>query len=232
MELQVIVTQATTNSQKTQATVERSISYEQQFREKTGKDFNVFYSKYYTKLVWIIQRMNINSIDAEGLANDAFMQSLNKIEMYNPQYHFSTWLFDIGKKMAYQYKKDQKKLAICVDMSSGESNDEDNVYDPVQAFLKNKIDTYDTDISTQKLMNLKYNETLKEISNLNPKYKRIIELSDVQGKTYNEICEILGDDLGTTPEQRLQTVKNRLHHGRIKLENNLKTRFSLIEQNY
>lgn len=195
-------------------------SYEQQFFDKTGKDFNTFYKKYYNKLVWIIQRMNINSIDAEGLTNDAFMQALNKIEMYNPQYHFSTWLFDIGKKMAYQYKNDAKKREILVDTSTDDSDEND----PIQYYLKNKMDSVYVDTTSQKLTNIKYTETLKEISKLDPKYRRIIELSDIQGKSYNQICEILGIELGT--------VKNRLHHGRLRLENNLKEKFKLVEANY
>jgi len=214
-------------------------SYEQLFLEKTGKDFNTFYKKYYNKLVWIIQRMNINTIDAEGLTNDAFMQALNKIDKYNPQYHFSTWLFDIGKKMAYQYKNDQKKREILVDTTSDDSEDND----PIQYYLKNKMDSVYVESDSQKLIACKYDETLREISKLDPKYKRIIELSDIQGKSYNQIIEILGTELShvqdkngkihiKTPEQCLGTVKNRLHHGRLRLENNLKEKFKLIEKNF
>ena len=215
--------------------VVKTKSYEEIFFEKTGKDFNTFYKKYYNKLVWLIQRMNVNSIDAEALANDAFMRSLDKIETYNSQYHYSTWLFDIGKKLTYQYKKDQKKRELSTDMMS--DGDMDNsCYDPIQYYLKNKIDTFQTEFDNQKIINKKYLETLREISKLDPKYRKIIELSDIQGKTYNEIVNILGADLGAANNkteaeiyaQRLQTVKNRLHHGRIRLENNLKQKFKYI----
>jgi len=199
-------------------------SFEQQFLEKTGHDFNKFYAKYYLKLVWIIQRMNINKIDAEDITNQAFMQALHKIEKYNPQYHFSTWLFDIGKKMGYQYKKDEKKLPICVDTNDKGGDEDDQNYDPVQRYLKSKMDSMQDDFNTQHMTSLKYKETLREISKLDPKYRRILELSDIQGKTYNQICEILGIEL--------QTVKNRLHHGRLRLENNLKDLFKHIEANY
>lgn len=197
-------------------------TFEQIFFDKTGKDFNTFYKHYYNKLVWTIQRMNINSIDAEDLTNQAFMQALRKIEMYNPQYHFSTWLFDIGKKMAYQFKKDEKKREMCVDTTA--SNDDGNEFDAVQHYLRSKMDNVEEEYNTQNITAVKYNETLREISKLDPKYRRIIELSDIQGKTYNEICDILGIEL--------QTVKNRLHHGRIKLEKNLVDRFKEIELNY
>jgi RNA polymerase sigma factor (sigma-70 family) len=217
-----------------------SVPYEQQFLNKTGKDFNTFYKKYYNKLVWIVQRMNINQIDAEDITNRAFMQALDKIEMYNPQYHFSTWLFDIGKKMAYQFKKDEKKKEILVDTTT-ESDENDNSFDPIQMYLKNKIDMYVDVEELSPVTSKKYTETLKEISRLDPKYRRIIELSDIQGKTYNEICDIMGEELcpagpqkseAQVQAQRLQTVKNRLHHGRLRLEANLRDRFTLILHNY
>lgn len=242
MELQAVLEVNSTqiNSVPTVQKPVSTKSYEQQFLEKTGKDFNTFYAKYYKKLVWIIQQMNINSIDAEGLTNDAFMQALNKIEMYNPQYHFSTWLFDIGKKMAYQYKKDQKKREILVDTNGDGSDEDDNTYDPVQNYLRTKIDSSQEEYNSHNISNIKYAETLKEIANLDPKYKRIIELSDIQGKSYNEICEIMGEELGSaegkTKEQvyaqHLQTVKNRLHHGRLRLEKALEEKFAVIEELY
>lgn len=198
----------------------REKSYEQQFLEVTGKDFNTFYKKYYNKLVWIIQKMNINSIDAEGLANDAFMKAFDKIHMYKPEYNFSTWLFSIGKRMACEYKNQQKKRGILFDASAEDSVDSD----PIQFYMKNKMDSVQVDYCSQKLTCMKYEDTLKEIAKLDPKYKRIIELSDIQGKSYNEICNILGIELST--------VKNRLHHGRLRIENNLKEKFKLLEENY
>lgn len=203
-------------------------SFEQLFYDKTGKDFNTFYKKYFSKLVWFIQKFNINSIDAEGLANDAFMRAFDQIEKYNPEFQFSTWLFNIGKKKACQYKKDQKKSEILFDSAIEDSDDND----PIQYYLKTKMDSTTVHTASQKLTKFKYDETLKEISKLDPKYKSIIELSDIQGKTYNEICGMTDLNLGSTYEQRLQTVKNRLHHGRLRLENNLKEKFKHIEKHY
>jgi RNA polymerase sigma factor (sigma-70 family) len=204
--------------------------YEDLFRQKTGKDFNTFYNKYYTKLVWKITQMNINTLDAEDIANRAFMQSLNKIEMYNPEYNYSTWLFDIAKKMAFQFKKDESRM-IMVEMSNDDSDGEDG-FDPVHGYITHKIaDDYTKNVSYEKIMQLKYKETLKAISKLDSKYRKIIELSDIQGKSYNEICDILGDELGTTAKQRLQTVKNRLHHGRIKVEAATEKKFRQIIAN-
>ncbi len=206
-------------------------SLEQRFEMITGKSFNTFYAKYYKKLVWKIQQHNINSIDAEGLANDAFMHSMEKIHQYNPEYHYSTWLFTIGRNFANQFKKDNKKYVL-VDTTVDSSSDDSTAFNTYQYYLNSKIDNSTAEVDSQKMLALKYDETLKQISYLDDKYKVIIELADIQEKSYNEIIDILGNDLHVDPKQRLQTVKNRLHHGRTKIEKNLKTKLNYITNNY
>lgn len=199
------------------------------FLEKTGKNFNAFYSKYYKKLVWQIQKLNINILDAEGIANDAFMHSLEKIDQYNPEYHYSTWLFTIGRNKAYEYKNLNAKTILVDTNNEGNDNDTFNTF---QYYLNTKIDNLSKNIDNEKMLSFKYNETLKQIATLDPKYKIIIELSDIHGKSYNEIIDILGNELHLDPDQRLQTVKNRLHHGRSKIEKQLKSKFQYIMNNY
>jgi len=225
-----------TESQSSSVSIDTTstLTHEQRFKEITGYEFNAYYAKFYPKLVWNIQGINITELDCEEIANEAFMESLMKIHQYNPIYQYSTWLFTIAKRLAYQYKKDNAK-EILVDMAA-DNTDEDSNFDPIHSFLKNKLDTAE-DTLQQTIeygtkMNVKYKETLKEISKLDAKYRTIIELSDVQGKSYNEICDILGMELGKTPEQRLQTVKNRLHHGRLRLEKNLREKFAIIDDRY
>lgn len=202
-----------------QQTPIRTNSYEKIFQEKTKKDFNEFYKKYYPKLVWKIKSMNITPLDAEDIANQAFMRALDKIDTYDPQWNFSTWLFHIGRNMGYLYKKNQNKH-IFIDI---ESTNEDE-WTPLQTHLQHKtIDTSAEDHEYEDRLSKKYKLSLREISHLPEKYKYIIELCDIQGKTYNEIVEITN--------LPLQTVKNRLFHGRLKLEDSLKEKFKYIQEN-
>jgi len=203
---------------------------EKLFFEKTGRNFNVFYKKYFDKLVWKIHRLNIDILDAEGIANDSFMHSLEKIEQYNPEYHYSTWLFTIGKMKAFHFKNQSKKT-ILVDCSTN-SDADDSASATMQHYLNNKIDTYNQDIDTQEMISLKYYETLKEINKLAPKFKTIVELYNIHGKSYNDIVNILGSEIHKDEDQRLQTVKNRLHLGRNKIEKSLNGKFKHIMENY
>ena len=191
------------------------------FKEKTGRDFNEYYTKFYPKLTYIIERFNMNHIDAESIANEAFVRSLEKIEQYNPEYQFSTWLFNIGKNMAYKFLRDRAK-EISVDTSQGSNNDEETA--GFQYHLNAQIDETNHSESYENVHKIKYEETLKEISNLPEKYKHIIEMCDIYGMSYNQIVEESGESL--------QTVKNRLHHGRKRIQNKLKVKFEHIIENY
>jgi len=191
-----------------------------QFEQKTGKKFDDYYLKFYPKLIYTVQKMNINQIDAEDIANQAFIKSLQKINQYKPEYEYSTWLFRIGINIANKFKNDSTKT-ILVDTSA--SGNEDDV-SGLQYYLNTQIDETNDDQSYETMHDLKYNETLKEISELSPKYKNIIEMCDIYGLSYNEITEETGETL--------QTVKNRLHHGRKKIKSKLKNKFNYIVKSY
>lgn len=193
--------------------------YEQVFAEKTGISFNKFYSKYYSKLVWQIRQYKIDANDAEELANQAFMDSLQKIDSYNNTWHYSTWLFTIGKTVALQYKK-KSKLELVLDANETDSEGDDNTQSKLSYFLNMKQDNTEDVLNSQNATVQKYNITMTEISKLKPIYKPFIELSYIDGKSYEEISEIMNVDL--------QTVKNRIHHGKLKLKSSTKSKFKYV----
>jgi len=194
------------------------------FKEKTGKDFDTYYLTFYPKLVWMVQKMSITSLDAEDIANQAFIRSLEKIEMYNPQFQYSTWVFDIAKKFSYQYKKIQHKT-VCVErITEDDGMNEDLGSQSALKYYINAVtatDDYEEKSVSERKLAAKYNMTLKAIATLKDKYKEVIKMCDIEGRSYIEIVELTG--------LNMQTVKNRLHHGRLKIEEALKDQFIQLE---
>jgi len=213
---------------------QRELNYEEKFKEVTGQNFTKFYNKYFPKLVWKIKALNINKLDAEDLANKAFIQSIDKIHQFDPETknsnytpksiesNFGTWLFIIGINLGRKFKKDNAKTLV-VDINDNSST-EDYANNAMQYYINAKIDELDIDLESQNISMMKYNETLKEIDKLGPKYKNIVKLCDIDGHSYNEICDILGINL--------QTVKNRLFHGRSKIQKNIQQKFEFITEHY
>lgn len=223
MEIEALVEINVPNSKQSQmikreTTSKKPANYEKIFKQKTGKNLNEFYQKYFPKLVWQIKSMSIDTAEAEDIAQEAFIRAFEKIDTYDPQWHFSTWLFTLGKNMGRQFKKSKKMVFVDIEAT----NDED--WTPLQTHIQHKtIDNSLDNVEYEERLSKKYTLTLKEISGLPDKYKHIIELSDIQGKSYNEIAEIT-----SLP---LQTVKNRIFHGRLKLDDALKGKFKWIHDN-
>ena len=211
------------NESKEKTPVDLSQS-RKQFKEKTGKDFDSYYNTFYPKLIWMVQKMSITSLDAEDIANQAFIRSLEKIDRYNPQFQYSTWVFDIAKKLAYQYKKDQRKT-VCVErITEDDGMNEDLGSQSALKYYINAVtatDDFEEKSVSERKLSVKYNMTLKAIATLKDKYKEVIKMCDIEGKSYNEIVDQTG--------LKMQTVKNRIHHGRLKIEETLKEQFVQLE---
>ena len=208
-------------------------NYEQIFKEKVGIDFNTFYLKYHPKLIWMIRKMNITELDAEDIATEAILHSLEKIELYDNNYEYSTWLFHIGKNKAYKYLSDRKLIIFHDDLVS-----DSNFSDELVSFTREMIyehNFYDITIDTNNLKKIDilkcktkseaiYKSVLKEISSLDEKFRKILELFVIQNLTYTQISSKLNIDQ--------QTVKNRLHHGKIHLKRKLRETLKYIDENY
>jgi RNA polymerase sigma-70 factor (ECF subfamily) len=136
------------------------------------------------------------------------MKSLDKIDSFDPKYTYKTWLFTIAKRLALQHKIDQKKI-INVDVNESSQNDSGEYENRNILITQEEVDDPNETVEYEKHVAMKYNATLAEISKLDIKYRRFLELYNIEGKSYNEIVEIMGVPL--------QTVKNRLHYGRNKI---------------
>lgn len=173
------------------------------FKEITGQDFNTIYKEYYPALVNYLKKYKIQQIDAEILANEGFMKSLMKIDYFNPKYKLKTWIYSVTKRLALQYKIDRKKI-ISFDPTE-KSEDKLSIY----IRYNNEQDDYADVLEYEERVQERYKIALTEISKLEYKYRRFIELYNIEGKSYKEIIEITGANM--------QTVKNRLFYGRAKL---------------
>jgi RNA polymerase sigma factor (sigma-70 family) len=83
---------------------------EELFKERTGKDFSFFYTKYYPKLIYFTSQMCKDPQKAEDISTDSFLIAFEKIEKYEKEKsQFSTWLFTIARNLMLQDMKTSKK---------------------------------------------------------------------------------------------------------------------------
>ncbi len=186
---------------------------EELIKELTGHPLSYHYKKYNVKLVYYISRLCGDKQMAEDLASLTFMKSVEKINSYNPTKGvFSTWLFTVGKNLYYSEIKERKELTSI-----------DVEFDNQGTTMKEFIANSDVD-EAEELIIKKGRIMLKHMKELKSPYKEIMELRELDNKSYQEIADIL--------QENLNTVKSRIKNGRILLINSTKAEFDYLDKIY
>ena len=70
--------------------------------------------RYNESVYFMMMKMCNNKDDAEDLTIEAFGRAFKKLEQYNPEFAFSTWLFKIASNNAIDFlrRKKQKKSSF------------------------------------------------------------------------------------------------------------------------
>lgn len=110
-----------------------------------------------------------DEVIAEDIAQDAFIAAYYKLQKYNPQYKFSTWVFKIATNKALDWLKKTKR----------EVRVDETVFESVPT------------TQPSPLVNAEYSELHRAIMRLAPRYRAVISLYYWQGLSYNDIAHAL-----------------------------------------
>jgi len=168
-------------------------------RSQNG-DINAFeelIARYERKVFAIAYRFMGNREDASDLAQEAFLKAFQSIQKFRGDASFSTWIYRIVSNVCKDELRKQKRSVqtsldeeVWLEEGPVTKQIKDDKPTPEQVYEQTELKDY--------LQNL--------INNLNPEYRMVVILRDIQGYSYEEIAEILGCSLGT--------VKSRLNRAR------------------
>lgn len=166
--------------------------------------FEELVAKYERKVYAIAYRFMGNPEDASDLTQEAFLKAYQSIKSFRQEASFSTWICRIVSNVCRDQLRKNKR-------QSQNSLDEDVWLEEgtVQKQLKDQRPTPDEVYESMELK--EYLQGL--INNLNPEYKMVVILRDIQGYSYEEIAQILDCSLGT--------VKSRLNRARKALRDQI-----------
>lgn len=171
--------------------------FEKNFERKTGINFNTFYNEQYEKLINYLNKKTMDRDLSEDIAEDAFMQCLNKIDNYNQdKSQIHTWLFTIAKHYAIKDWKDKQKLPT-VSMDKEVKNSA-----TLELFLPyhdNKRDLHKHEIIRKKAAFMK--ECIYALPEKQNKYKTVLILRHMDAMSYEEIAIYLNLNLSTVKSQ-------------------------------
>lgn len=153
-----------------------------------------FLLDYFWNVVYGFQLKRVrNEHEAEDIAIETFAKAFDKIDSFDENYQFSTWLITISKNI--QIDRTRKKNASIYLHTTDTSNEQ------VEKIVDHSPTPEDRLIREQNLA-----ELLRYIKQLKPHYQDVINLRYFQEMTYNEISETL--------EEPLNNVKVRLLRAR------------------
>jgi len=154
------------------------------------------YDKYCEAMFTIACRY-LNEEDAKDAMQDGFLKAFRNIEKYEPEFTFGAWL---------------KRIIInqCLDV-----------------LKRNKLEFDEVEVSGLQIINdddwnfestITKAEILFAISQLNEKYKIVVQLYLLEGYDHEEISEIL--------EIPIKTSRTHLRRGKLKLQDLLKQKYN------
>lgn len=155
----------------------------------------------------LVQRMVRDRELAEDLAQEAFVRAFDNLGSYDPSYKFSSWLFKIAHNLTIDHlrKKDLDTVSIhgAPDATTSERQEATAVT------LESREERPDERFEARAVGG----EIEEAIGELRPDYRTAILLRHVEGRTYDEIAEIMEVPLGT--------VKTYIHRARKELQERL-----------
>jgi len=189
---------------------------EDNFKERTGKDFTFFYKKYYPKLLYFTSRMaesaKLDVTTAEDVSTDAFLTAFEKIDKYNQEKsQFSTWLFTIAKNIMLQVIKNEHKT-LSLDVPVDEEG----------TTMKDFLEDEESEQYVHDLIQMKSDIMIEKISHLKNPYKQVIEMRELKKMAYKDIA----DDLG----RNLSTIKSQIRQARAILIRETSREFEMLDE--
>ena len=148
-----------------------------------------------------------NPSDADDLTIEAFGKAFKNIHLYTPNYAFSTWLFRIATNNCIDFIRKKKSSPTAIEQQQDEQDD------PAAHLQSDMPGPEEEMMQKQKIRHLSH-----VVSQLKPKYRRLIELRYYKEYSYEEIANELNLPLGTVKAQIFR-AKELLYNILNKTEN-------------
>jgi RNA polymerase sigma-70 factor (ECF subfamily) len=156
--------------------------------------FNYLLDTFWNDVYGFQLKRTENENDAEDITIQTFSKAFDKIQSYNPDYEFKTWLIAISKNIHIDLVRKRKSRIS----NSSIANDDDDFYDVIDESPSPE----DKLITEQNLAKL-----LRDIKKLKPHYQEVINLRYFQELSYNEISEQLNEPINNIKVKLLRAKK-------------------------
>lgn len=168
--------------------------------------FDQLVALYKDRIYNYVARMVHDPIEAEDIAQEAFVKAYRNLPSFRGASTFQTWLYRIASNLTIDSVRRRRRRENTCSLDAPLDTDEGSM-------PREQEDTH----CIGPMRNLERAELQRQvhraIQQLSPKLRSVVVLYELQGLSYEEIATILGCPLGT--------VKSRLFNARMELKNRL-----------
>ncbi|MCS6804290.1 MAG: RNA polymerase sigma factor [Acidobacteriota bacterium] len=161
--------------------------------------FEMLYCQHHRRVYSLCLRMLRNHEEAEDVTQEVFLQVYRKINSFQGNSAFTTWLHRLTVNMVLMYLRRKQK-----GHRQEETLEANQMADPLEN--RKQVGHPDFPIEAVDLQNA--------INDLPNGYRQVFILHDIEGYEHNEISQLLGISVGT--------AKSQLHKARLKLRQALR----------
>jgi len=185
--------------QQVEALVERS-------RRGDTQAFDQLVGFYKDRVCNYVARMVHDPVEAEDIAQEAFVKAYRNLPSFRGASSFQTWLYRIASNLTIDAVRRRRRRDNTFSLDAPVDSEEGQMARELEdTSLPGPVG----DLETAELQG----QVHEAIQQLSPKLRSVVVLYELQGLSYEEIAEILGCPLGT--------VKSRLFNARMELKGKL-----------
>jgi RNA polymerase sigma-70 factor (ECF subfamily) len=164
--------------------------------------FSTLVTRYQDRIFNVIYRMLGNREDAADLCQETFVKAFRAIATFEARAQFSTWLYRIATNTCISFRRSH----------AGKVKQEYTVDCDIEALGEQSHGRNDAaaDPDRYAMQRERIEAVQKAILHLDEEARAIVVLRDIDGKSYEEIAEVLNCPIGT--------VRSRLHRARMDLK--------------
>jgi RNA polymerase sigma-70 factor, ECF subfamily len=174
------------------------------FLEGQKRAFNELVERYQARLLNFVYRTTGDRERAEDLVQETFIRVYRHIHRFDQSKKFSTWIYTIASNLAKNELRNRSRnplvlfQAIRKNWAAADERPlewEDSTYRPDDLYRKRHL-----------------KQLVEKVVEELPEHHRVVfVLREMEGKTYEEIAEITGCNLGTV-KSRLNRARNNFAH--------------------
>jgi len=183
---------------------EAEAAFVARLKARDEQAFNELMTLYQRRVFALVFRMLGRRAEAEEVTQEAFLQVFRAIDKFRGESKLSTWLFRVAvnlckNRMKYNQRRasagqqDLDSLADHSDLGAAEGVSVGRVHRPDETAQGNQL---------EQIVKLAFTQ-------LEPEFRQLVILRDVEDLSYEEIADVTGLPRGT--------VKSRIHRGRAQL---------------